>query len=393
MEKRIIAVIMTLILALPIAACSGSRAVEPAVTEDQDAGPAEDVSDDVPADAPADDPADDPEPAQDETSSEETPEAANVEIEIKRDDRTIDLKEYGYDGQFLKYYYETALLPDTVKNHEKINKALEAEKEEFFAPDGYRQKIGLDEVLETFRDPDDWRCTAAVKSVYLDDRYYSVNLEYFSCFGGTDVSVFRAHTFDLDTGEEVGPGEVLGMDDAELSSLLYDKVDKYFSEAVGEDGYPARESFLKDEYYGAFDHCIAGDGRVYVLYDKNAIAAGYVGSMALYICRYSDEIQNIRHTAMYDMDGGRWYSLTKAQLDEIYRSLGKGEVDDAGIRSDELAPYYKDAHLYDRVIFYKNDVPYPEQEVIASADVDIDDPAKITDTTDQKIRHFRSKTE
>ena len=180
------------------------------------------------------------------TVTEDNAKNGSVEIEIVRDDRSIDpKKEFGFDGYVLKSYYETALLPDTVKNYEKINKAIEAKKEEFFSKDGYRKEVGIDELygeIGTSGDPEWWFSYATVDSIYLDEKYYSVNMQFYSCFGGVDISVFRGYTFDLDTGKEVALKDVLGMNDSKLSSLLYDKVREYFTDDVGMNEYPASTS-------------------------------------------------------------------------------------------------------------------------------------------------------
>lgn len=127
---------------LPLSGCSGTDAAKlPGNAE-----PVSKVSDNNPdakeedANTPA---ASDNE--KDHTPEEETSQNEPVKVKITRDDRSVAMAEYGKDDGVFSIYYETALLPDSVKNHEKINKKLEEKKEDFFRTRGGFEEAVADE--------------------------------------------------------------------------------------------------------------------------------------------------------------------------------------------------------------------------------------------------------
>ena len=311
----------------------------------------------------------------DHTPEEDTSQNEPVKVKITRDDRSVAMTEYGKDDGVFSFYYETALLPDSVKNHEKINKKLEEKKEDFF-----RTKGGFEEedIKESIKFGSNKECLiAAVKSVYLDEKYYSLAIEQFCSFG-SGVSKLTGYTFDLNSGEEVGIEQVLEKKDDELSSLLFNKVKSYFEDHVVADNTNEKD-FLNDESYGTFDYCISRDGSVYLLYDENRFLEGYMGSSACSVGKYPGCSKQALFSEMKEFADGEWYSLSLEEIDRVreFLKLEKDDYDDARDR----VPCCRNNEWYVPVLFSRRDDN--GDRVFASAEAKADDPGHISDTGDK----------
>ncbi len=299
-------------------------------------------------------------------------------IKITKDDRSMPLKKYsGSDGTF-RYYYEEAYLPDTVKNHEKINADIKANKEKFFAAneidDDMEESLG-------FVKEGDAQCFSSVKSVYLDENYYSLCVERYIWLGGTDFSDLTGYTYDLKTGERVGLDKVLNKKGKELKSLLHGKVNRYFDDTVGVTENPEDETFPNDGYTGEYNYCIACDGRVYLLYDKNQISAGYMGSMACYTDKYAGR-NKVVYSEMKKPEGGKWYTLTAAELKKARESVNINDPE-GDITAADMTPYIRDGKWYVPIAFERFDNTIYETEIVSMAEVPVDEPSKVTSTSDE----------
>ncbi len=297
----------------------------------------------------------------------------SVEIDFKRDDRSEMKSKDGKVSEMIQLYYDEALLPDTVKNHKKINADIESKKEAFFKENEDWGGFNLDELVQKYS-LDDIFCYAILNSVYLDDNYYSVNIEKHACYGGGDISKFIGYTYDLETGEEVDITDVLNINKEELSSMMHDRLALYDINP-SMDGYPNAPDFLVDETWGRFNFCIAQEGRIYALYDRNTIAAGYQGSGAYYITDLNSQSNNIQYSRMYEIEGGQWHNFTadiKAELVDEMNIRMNEEVD-----FKEKEPVEEGDKWYVPIEFYEFNRELSNLERIAAAKVDIDNPSNI----------------
>ncbi|MCR5109137.1 MAG: hypothetical protein K6B28_13365 [Lachnospiraceae bacterium] len=314
----------------------------------------------------------------DKAGNKDKEESVNAaDISIDKEERSFTLEEEDFDREAV-FSYEKALLPQTVKNHEKINKDIEEKAERFF------------EDYETWYENDEYMegavklyCGAEVKSVYLDENYYSVNVEkytYAEFESWTDRSdantEFIGYTYDLKTGEEAEIEEVLSKDDKELSKTLYDTVIRYIPDKAGDEDFPSDEEFSEDENYGEFNYCIVMDGWVYILYD--AQNTDLARSCAFCAEKYGNKDHKIEVSEMMQMNSGLWYTVTDDEIEDIRKTLNVKKRSVAERRYQ--VPYMKDGSWYVPILFTQD---YSEI-VYASAEVSVDDRTDFKDTTVKK---------
>ena len=203
---------------------------------------------------------------------------ASVEIIIEKVNRSTD---YEYEGESKTrlYYYEMALLPESIKNSKIINESIKNYKDKFFSDEEHNPSNYPDTPYGENYD------YVSIESVYLDEQYYSINMNEHVFFGGlTDFNGFRGYTYDLETGEEVSLAEILHLSEDDLCELIRNrllelKLGFEFLEI------PDQNEFISNEYWNSYHYCIDQDGRIYLLYDKYQIGSGPMGSVEIYLTK------------------------------------------------------------------------------------------------------------
>ncbi len=290
----------------------------------------------------------------------------NEYVIISKEDRSYDLVSDGVKYYEVENYYEEALLSDFVNNSDRINAAINNKKEEFF-----KEKSVLDDSYSEYEQRErteerpeqmDLRCDASVRSVYLDDNYYSVNIELNNNYSMSGYSGFIGYTFDLRTGSEVTLPEVLGMSGKDAWNLVWETIkDRYgFPEP---DYFPDKDGFYIDNY------CISQDGKIYVFYDRYSIGGGYLGSMGFYIKKLDKDI-NIKYQYISDLEGGSLVSLSDEQINAVKAELSIPDRD--RVDANQAAPYCRNDRWFVPLTFTQYDNTMALEIPIASAGVDID---------------------
>lgn len=289
-------------------------------------------------------------------------------VEVVRDDRSfawVDENDQIFDEA--SFYYEEALLSDSVANADKINNIIHEKKKAYFeehADPGIYNSRNYE--IRMLTEPADEDCEtflhASVRSIYLDDNFYSVNLEGNYCYGGPEHSEFIGYTFDLNTGEEVALPELLNMSEEETRDLVYEKINNDYN-ISGFDSFPARDDFYIDNF------CICQNGKIYVYYNRNSIGAGYRGSVGYYIKKL-DEIGDIRYQYMSELGGGRMDTLPIAEIDKVKSRLHIPE--DIKLYVYQDVPYCEGDSWFVPLKLSENDSGENVAIPVASADVNAD---------------------
>ena len=224
-----------------------------------------------------------------------TEDASNRMFAVLEDNRS-DQADSG-DNEYDSYhYYEYALLDESVKNAKSINKAIVEQKDSFFALEDPKSATEEHPAEYDVVYAHDIASESAVdlKDVYLDEQYFSLNLQHTDLFG-SGMTKYVGHTYDLNTGAVVTLPDILGMTLDETKDFVWKRLKYHITVRNYTDTvlYDNAELSVRGKAADEFSFCIKANGAIYLLCSKYEYESGSAGAKEVFLTFLNDGKEKI----------------------------------------------------------------------------------------------------